>query len=499
MITNTPPASEDLSIPCDLLLFGGTGDLALRKLLPALYRCHRSGTLHPDSRIVGISRQKMDAQRYREWISARASRFIPRFATITQTDWASFLDRLHFISCDVQQAGDFQALSTVLEADCERVTIAYLATSPQLFEEICANLAAIGLNHRHCRVVLEKPLGLDLQANRAINDAVARYFSEDQIFRIDHYQGKESVQNLLIMRFANVLFEPLWRREWISHVEISICETVGVGRRGAFYDRVGALRDMVQNHSVQLLCMIAMEPPVSMDAQSIREEKLKVLKSLRPFTSLNVMTDVIRGQYQSGAVDGKPVAGFHQEADIDVGSDTETFVALRTEVLNWRWAGVPFFLRTGKRLKKRLAEIVIHFREVPHQLFPVAETGAGNRLVIRLQPDDSIRLHMFSKQMGSAMIAQPREFNLDFLEQETPPGIRITAYQRLLTDVIRGDQALFVSREEQEIAWQWVAPIMATWEKSRSAPRQYPAGSDGPEAALDLLAKEGWHWYEGEV
>lgn len=481
--------------PFDLLLFGGTGDLAMRKLLPSLYKAHEANTLHPDGKIWGLSRQELSREAYQQLVLDKAGAFIAEETPIDQAMWTSFCQRLHHVRIDVNQESDFQHLIERVPPACPRVTISYLATSPNLFETICRNLAQVGLNHSCARVVLEKPLGIDLDSNIKINTAVSSYFTESQIYRIDHYQGKESVQNLLMMRFANVWFEPLWRREWISSVQITIAETVGVGGRGAFYDDIGALRDMVQNHIIQLLCTLAMEPPSSMDADAIRDEKLKVIHSLKILSEEDVAQHTVRGQYKAGVVSGESALAYHQEANIRPDSHTETYVAIKAEIENWRWAGVPFFLRTGKRMQERLAEIVIQFRDVPHQLFPrTAGNHAPNRLVIRLQPEDSMRLYLFAKKIGNDMIARPTSLDLDFCNTFT--GRRTTAYERLLLDTIRGDQTLFVRRDEQAAAWRWVAPMMKVWQASEEPPKQYTAGTWGPAAASALLARENMVWHE---
>lgn len=483
--------------PFDLLIFGGTGDLAMRKLLPSLFQAHHAGALHENGHIWGISRRALSCEDYRSLVKKNLQIFVPEIAALPEAAIHSFLQRLNFISCDAFQQEDFRLLADAIHFSPEKVLIAYLATSPHIFEHICLNLAAVGLNHQRARIVLEKPLGVDLASNQAINQSVAKFFDESQIYRIDHYQGKESVQNLLMMRFANVLFEPQWRREWIDHVQITIAESVGVGARGAFYDDIGALRDMVQNHLLQLLCMIAMEPPASLSPLAVRNEKLKVLQALKPFTAESVATDVVRGQYAGGVIDGEAVCGFHEELDIAKHSQTETFVALRTEIQNWRWAGVPFFLRTGKRMAKRSAEIVIQFRNVPHHLYPNSvHKMSGNRLVIHLQPEDSVRLHLYAKCPGNTVTLKPVSLDLDFDRHFNER--RADAYERLLLDVIQGDQTLFVRRDEQEEAWRWVAPIIEAWEKDPLPPKSYAAGSWGPDAADELLARDGLRWYGEE-
>ena len=477
----------------DMVLFGGTGDLVMRKLLPALYQAHKAGLLHQDGRIIALGRKDLGRDGYLAQVQEKARSHIePGFDPAV---WAAFLERIDFHKLEAAAPDDYASLAQRLGPDGERVTVCYLATTPDLFTTICGQLAAVGLNRPSVRVVLEKPLGHDLDSSASINDAVARYFAEDQTYRIDHYLGKESVQNLMAIRFGNALFEPLWRHEWVDNVQITIAEDIGVEGRGEFYDKTGALRDMVQNHLLQLLCIVAMEPPATLEANAIRDEKLKALKALKPFSAEDVALKTVRGQYKAGAVGGRPVPGFHDEANIPADSRTETFVALRAEIANWRWAGVPFFLRTGKRMQERLAEIVINFRGVPHSLFenPVGQHTA-NRLVIRLQPEESIRLYFLAKEPGDAMRLQSTHLDLDF--QSMYKVRRADAYERLLLDVIRGRLALFMRRDELVEAWRWVEPIIENWEHSTVPPKSYTAGTWGPAASTGLLSRAGAAWNE---
>ena len=381
----------------------------------------------------------------------------------------------------------------MLDKHPNRSRVFYLSTSPDLFAGVCQRLAAVKLNQGNSRVVLEKPLGHDLESSNKINDTVGAYFTEQQIYRIDHYLGKEPVQNLLALRFGNTFLEPLWRREWISDVQITVTEQVGVESRAAFYDHTGALRDMVQNHLLQLLCIVAMEPPASINADAVRDEKLKVLRSLKPLDPEGLLTKVVRGQYRAGAAEGKPAEGYLDEPGVAPHSRTETFVALKTEISSWRWAGVPFYLRTGKRMSERLAEIVVNFRKVPHSIFG-RQPMTPNRLVIQLQPNESVRLHLMAKQPGDQMRLRPVYLDLDFkevFESRSPE-----AYERLLMDVIRGDLSLFVRRDEQVAAWNWVEPIMEAWENSAEGPKPYTAGTWGPAASSALLSRDGLCWHE---
>ena len=374
----------------DMVLFGGTGDLVMRKLLPALYHQHQDGMLNKDSRVIAVAPSDMSRADFQALAEKHCSAFLG--AAFDRPTWLAFIRRLHYLQLDANDASSFTPMQVLLDEAKDRVRVFYLSTSPALFTPICAHLSGAGLITTQSRIVPEKPLGHDLQSSREINDVIGEYFSEQQIFRIDHYLGKEPVQNLLALRFGNALFEPLWRRESIANIQITLAEGLGVGTRGDYYDKTGALRDMVQNHALQLLTMIAMEPPSSSDADAIRDEKLKVLKSLKPFTPDSVARDVVRGQYRAGTVDGKAVVGYADEVKVPSGSTCETFVALRTEVQNWRWAGVPFYLRTGKRLAARDAQIVVNFRPTPHSIFPGVHQP--NKLVIKLQPEDGLELHL---------------------------------------------------------------------------------------------------------
>ncbi len=394
---------------------------------------------------------------------------------------------------DLSQPAHYAGLKQWLDARGADSVVLFLATSPHLFPLICEQLGGVGLNAPNVRVVLEKPLGHDLASAREINRVVRASFREQQALRIDHYLGKPAVQNLTAMRFGNALFEPLWRRESIANIQITIAEAIGVGTRGDFYDRTGALRDMIQNHALQLLTMIAMEPPATHDADAIRDEKLKVLRSLKPFTRESVARDVVRGQYRAGSVDGRPAAGYLDEAKVPADSRTETFVALRTEVQNWRWAGVPFYLRTGKRLAARDAQIVVNFRPVPHPIFPGAH--APNKLVIKLQPEDGIELHLLAaKGTGNSDVLSPVFLDLDF--DKAFPSERVGAYERLLLDAIAGRLNLFVRSDEQEQAWAWVEPVLEAWKHDDAPPRPYAAGTWGPPAASALVARDGFAWAE---
>lgn len=476
----------------DLVFFGGTGDLTWRKLMPALFQAFRHGKLPPDGRILAVARDDQTDEQYRAWIKERFQD-VEGAKRPSDEEFAKFAEMLHYRRLDLSQPEHYQRLKDWLGERSADTVVLYLATSPYLFPQICAQLGAVGLNTPRIRVVLEKPLGHDLASAQEINRVVRSVFKEEQAFRIDHYLGKPSVQNLMALRFGNVLFEPLWRRESIANVQITIAEDFGVGTRGDFYDGTGALRDMIQNHALQLLTMVAMEPPSRNDADAIRDEKLKVLRSLKPFTDESVARDVVRGQYRAGNAQGKKAAGYLEETKVPPGSLTETFVAIRTEVQNWRWAGVPFYLRTGKRLASREAQIVVNFRPTPHNIFP--GVNQANRFVINLQPDDGLELHLLAaKGTGQHENLSPVSLDLDF--DKAFAENRVGAYERLLLEAIAGRLNLFVRSDEQEQAWRWVEPVLDAWARDTTGPRPYAAGTWGPAAASALVARDGFAWAE---
>jgi len=479
----------------DLVLFGGTGDLCWRKLMPALFQAFKHGTLPAGARIIGVGRDDLSDERYRAQIQARFDH-VEAAKRPSPEEFVRFAQLLEFVSMDLSKPAHYAYLRDKLAQRQADTVVMYLATAPNLFATIAEQLAAAGLNTAHTRVVLEKPLGHDLASNRAINHTVGQSFTEHQIYRIDHYLGKPSVQNLFALRFGNILFEPLWRREHIANIQITIAEELGVEKRGAFYETTGALRDMVQNHALQLLCAIGMEPPINSHADAIRDEKLKVLRSLKPWTAETLAQDVVRGQYSAGAIAGAPVPGYRDELGVSPNSRTETFVALRTEISNWRWAGVPFYIRTGKRLAGRDARIVVNFRPTPHAIFD-SQNSQPNRLVINLQPKDGLELHLLAhaqdKRQHSNNLA-PVQLDLDFAEHFGQQ--RVGSYERLLLDVIEGRLNLFVRSDEQEEAWRWVEPILNYWQASTQGPRSYAAGSWGPSATSALIARDGFCWSE---
>jgi glucose-6-phosphate 1-dehydrogenase len=442
----------------------------------------------------------MTSEAYRTLIKSRFDAVDPTKRPNTE-EFDRFAANLDYLRMDLSKPEYYVNLADMLNARNADTVVMYVATAPSLFTTVCEQIAAAGLNGPKTRVVLEKPLGHDLASNRAINETVRRVLTENQVFRIDHYLGKPSVQNLFALRFGNSLFEPLWRREHIANIQITIAEDLGVESRGAFYENTGALRDMVQNHALQLLCAIGMEPPINAHADAIRDEKLKVLRALKPWTAETLQNHVVRGQYSAGSIGGQAVPAYKQEAGVSPDSQTETFVALRCEIANWRWAGVPFYIRTGKRLGARDASIVINFRPAPHAIYQ-SPIGAANRLVINLQPKDGLELHLFSQGADqrapagskSTQSLAPVQLDLDFDKRFGTE--RVGAYERLLLDVLAGRLNLFVRSDEQECAWRWVEPILDAWKTDTQGPRPYAAGSWGPSASSAMIAKDNFCWAE---
>ena len=474
-----------------LLLFGATGDLAKRMLLPSLYALHEDGLIAEDLRIFGTARSELSDDDYREIAREALEEYLPDDRK-DDARIGTFLNQLQYQPLDASTIEGFDDLAAKL-GDISGGLSIFLSTAPFLFEPTIRGLKSAGLAGDNVRIGLEKPLGNDLASSRVINDAVASAFDEDRIFRIDHYLGKETVQNLMALRFANAMFEPLWNANGIDHVQITISETVGLEGRHGFYDETGALRDMVQNHMLQLLALIAMEPPADFDATAVRDEKVKVLRSLRPVAA----DEMVRGQYGSGAVKGEAVKAYAD--DLGEPSDSETFVALKAHVDNWRWQGVPFYLRTGKRMAERRSEIVIQFKAVPHNIF--AERGGklvSNRLVIRLQPEEYVRLMVMAKQPGMDRDGVSlREVPLDLsLTQAFAKARRRIAYERLLLDLIDGDPTLFVRRDEVEAQWKWIDAIRKLWSEETMTPRSYGSGSWGPSASVALTERDGVSWHE---
>jgi glucose-6-phosphate 1-dehydrogenase len=478
--------------PFDVVVFGGTGDLAYRKLFPALFHREVDGQLVDPTRIIGVSRGEIAPQEYR----AHIAEALKTFAGSNESNAVAcerFLQRIDHVAVDIKGDVGWKVLAGKLDGDPKKVRAFYLATSPDLFGGVAHKLAAEGMVTPASRIIVEKPIGKDGASAGAINDAIGEVFAEHQIYRIDHYLGKETVQNLMALRFANTLFEPLWNSAHIDHVQITAAESIGVEGRGAYYDNAGALRDMVQNHLLQLLCLVAMEPPSSLQADAVRDEKLKVLKALIPINDGNASVMTVRGQYRAGASNGNAVPGFIEEIGRS-DSTTETFVAIKAGIGNWRWAGVPFYLRTGKRLPQRVSEIVIAFRPVPHSIFDSSPIAA-NQLVIRLQPDEGIKLWLMIKEPGpGGMRLQHVSLDMSFARTFDKPVPE--AYERLLMDVIRGNATLFMRRDEVEAAWRWVDPIREAWSRLPEMPRPYIAGTWGPAAAIALVERDGRTWNE---
>jgi glucose-6-phosphate 1-dehydrogenase len=474
--------------PFDLVIFGGSGDLALRKLLPALFHRHRDGQFSADSRIFAVGRSPLSKKDFVRQIHVPEGEAEP-----SDSDWQSFIDRLHYISLDLQAVDTWSELSAFLEGREDVIRAFYLAIPPSLFGEVSACIRDSGLMTEDMRIVLEKPVGNDYDSAREINDRVGECFRENQIFRIDHYLGKETVQNLLALRFGNAIFEPLWRREVIDHVQITVAEELGVGNRIEFYDDIGTLRDMVQNHLMQLVCLVAMEPPANLDDDAVRDEKIKVLRALKTISHQDLATNTVRAQYQEGASGGQVVPGY--SAELGSESYTETFVSLKLEIDNWRWSGVPFYLRTGKRLPAKHSEIVIQFKPVPHSIFGDGHMAMQpNRLSIMLQPDEGVKLTTMAKQPGPGGFTL-RPVSLDLSFEETF-GIRYPdAYERLLIEVLRGNPALFMRRDEIEAAWRWIDDILEGWRVTQQKVEKYAAGTWGPSAADMLVEREGRAWF----
>ncbi|WP_349357609.1 glucose-6-phosphate dehydrogenase [Stappia sp.] len=478
--------------PFDLIVFGATGDLAHRKLLPALYHRDLDGQIPDDARVIACSRRPMSDGEYRAFAREAVCEHV---SDVEETALTRFLDRLRYLSVDAAGGDGWPDLTALLAGREGVVRAFYLAVSPDFFGSICARIGSEGLATDLSRIVIEKPIGKDGASARALNAAIGQVFREDQIFRIDHYLGKETVQNLMALRFANALFEPLWNAAHIDHVQITVAESLGVEGRAGYYDTAGAMRDMVQNHILQLLCLVAMEPPESMSADSVRDEKLKVLKALTPIGADLAPTRTVRGQYRAGASSGGAVRGYLEELD-DPSSDTETFVAIKAEIANWRWAGVPFYLRTGKRLAARVSEIVVQFRPIPHSIFG-EDVGHvdPNRLVIRLQPDEGVRMQVMIKDPGPGGM-RLRQVPLDMSFAAAFKVRNPDAYERLLMDVIRGNQTLFMRRDEVEAAWAWVDPILEAWAAHKEPPKGYTSGTWGPSAAIALIERDRRTWFE---
>ncbi len=480
--------------PFDYVVFGGTGDLAERKLLPALYQRQVAGHFTEPSRIIAASRAALSHDEYRDYAKTALQKYLGP-DEFDESQFTRFAARLFYVAVDAKSEFGWADLKSLLDEGKDRVRAFYLAVGPAIFGDISERIHDYKLITKNTRIVVEKPIGRDLASAMELNSSIGKVFREEQIYRIDHYLGKETVQNLMALRFANALYEPLWNSAHIDHVQISVAESVGLESRAGYYDKAGALRDMVQNHILQLLCLVAMEPPSSMDPEAVRDEKLKVLRALKPIDPGNVERLTVRGQYRAGASDGGVVKGYLEELGDGI-SNTETFVAIKAEIGNWRWAGVPFYLRTGKRLSSRMSEIVIAFKPIPHSIF---DSSAGrieaNQLVIRLQPDEGVKQWLMIKDPGPGGM-RLRHVPLDMSFAEAFEVRNPDAYERLLLDVIRHNQTLFMRRDEVEAAWRWVDPILKAWEITSQPVQGYTSGTWGPSGAIALIERDGRTWNE---
>jgi glucose-6-phosphate 1-dehydrogenase len=478
---------------CDIIIFGGHGDLSFRKLLPALYHLVLEEYLDKQSRILLVGRDPMSNEENIKLVEEKLQEFLvidkydPEFFEV-------FKKQIFVTNVDFPDKESYLGLREFLEPEPKRDRINYLSTAPHFFGTICEHLATHNLITQNTRVVLEKPIGRSLESSRLINNHVLEYFNENQIFRIDHYLGKDTVQNILALRFSNRIFMPLWNSDHIDHIQITVAESVGVGTRWGYYDEYGALRDMIQNHLMQLLCLVAMEPPCSLEANSVRDEKVKVLRSIRKMTPHEIGQNSVRAQYKAGSSEGVAVAGYLEEGDET--SSTETFAAIKIDIDNWRWNNVPFYIRSGKRMAKKNSEIIIYFKDVPHSIF--ANNGkclCENKLVISLQPKESITLNVMNKIPGVSKDMRLQEVGLELNAPHTSKR-KPEAYERLLLDVINNNPTLFMRLDEVELAWDWADNIIEAWQKDESIMKSYPAGTNGPASSINLIAKDGRMWHE---
>lgn len=479
---------------CDITIFGGHGDLAFRKLMPALYHLSNAGYLDEKSRIITATRVPMDNEEHCDLVKSKLKEFLSK-DTFEEEKFEYFKKQLHVVIVEFDEEESYKGLQSLLNMYPQRDRINYLSTAPSFFTSICKSLNQWELITKQSRVVLEKPIGRDLESSRVINVEVLKYFEESQIYRIDHYLGKDTVQNIMALRFSNRIFMPLWDASNIDHVQITVAESVGVEGRWGYYDEYGAMRDMVQNHLMQLLCLVAMEPPCSLDADSVRDEKVKVLRSLRPMSPADIEQKTVRAQYAHGSSNGVAVPGYLEGDGVEE-STTETFAALRVDIDNWRWNGVPFYIRSGKRMRRRNSEIVIHFKGIPHSIF--ANQGkciSENKLVISLQPKESIHLQLMNKIPG---LSEQMRLQQVELELNTPFNVahKPDAYERLLLDVIRANPTLFMRLDEVEAAWKWADVILEGWAENSVPMKSYSAGTDGPSAAVHLIARDGRSWHD---
>ncbi|KTD65854.1 glucose-6-phosphate dehydrogenase [Legionella shakespearei] len=483
----------DSKYPCDFILFGTLGDLSCRKLLPALYQLERAQLLHPQTQIIGCGREELSLVAYLDLIKKKVQSFLAD--TIDEELWLRLTSRMSYCSLDFTDLNAFQKLADYVKP-AQHVAISYFAIPPALYAQTCHGLSLLGLTTQPSRVVLEKPIGQNHESSQAINDEVARYFAENQIYRIDHYLGKETVLNLLVLRFANSIFSSNWDHRVIDKVEITLAEEIGVEGRWDYYDKSGQVRDMLQNHVLQILALVAMDPPLSLASEDIRSEKLKVLKSLRPINEGNVCTHTVRAQYAAHLAHEKEIPGYLEEEGANPQSDTETFVAIKAYIDNWRWSGVPFYLLTGKRLAKKQSEVVIYFKHQSHNIFhQFTAKLPPNQLIIRLQPDEGLETRIMSKVpgLGDGMELQESKLDLNFSAVSNAPRI-IDAYERLLLEVMLGNQYLFVSREEIEQAWKWIDGIRNSWDVNRSPLHSYPCGTWGPAEVVTLFDGQAHIW-----
>lgn len=481
--------------PCDLVIYGALGDLSKRKLLISLYRLEKNNLLEADTRIIGVDRLDETSEGFVEIAHKSLQSFLNN--TIDDAMWERFSKRLSYLKIDLTQAEQYQQLHHVIDAE-KRVMVNYFAVAPFLFKNICQGLQSSGILNRESRMVMEKPIGHDLKSSQEINDVVADVFHEDQVYRIDHYLGKETVLNLLALRFANSIFTTNWDHNTIDHIQITVGEDIGIEGRWEYFDKTGQLRDMLQNHLLQILTFVAMEPPADLSAANIHSEKIKVLKALRPITPNNVDDKTVRGQYTSGYIKGSAVPGYLEEEGANTESTTESFVAVRVDIDNWRWAGVPFYMRTGKRTPNKRTEIVVNFKQLPHNIFKDSfKDLPANKLIIHLQPNEGVDVMMLNKIPGIDGNIKLQQTKLDLSFSETFKKNKLFGgYEKLILEALRGNPTLFLSREEIEQAWTWVDSIQSAWAQNHSAPKPYPAGSWGPVASVALLARDGRAWEE---
>ena len=487
--------SYSLKKPCYFAIFGVLGDLSRRKLIPALYQLEKGGYLHPDTKILGIARHPLDRQQFRVKVEEALEEHVTE--GVEPDIVGDLLSRMEYVLINLDVPDEYARLADLIDQG-EKVLVNYFSVAPSLFEAICKGLDRAGVITPDTRVVLEKPIGRDLASSREINDVVATFFSEEQVYRIDHYLGKETVMNLIALRFANSIFTTNWDHNTIDHVQITVAEQVGIEGRWGYFDRSGQLRDMVQNHLMQILTLIAMEPPVTLDAESLRTEKLKVLKALRPITKDNIEEKVVRGQYGPGFIKGRQVPGYLEGDGANKDSTTETFVAIRVDIDNWRWADVPFYLRTGKAMATKRSQVVINFKRLPHNIFWESYRNLPpNKLIINLEPDEGIEIEVLNKVPGISRGVRLQKTMLDLSFSEAFSGERIAdAYERLILEIMNGNQALFIHREEVELSWKWIDSIQEAWVHSNDSLKSYPAGSWGPVASVALLARDGREWEE---